>query len=468
MSARPRPRPRPRPVTSQPTAPSPPGPSSSSHATATPPPATPVDDEDEDAMFFKNRSRDMRQWNKLARKAEAEAAKIPQISDHESGDEEPRRPGRPRKHKKSETNALPEWTKMPVNAIHILSSDDEDDIEILDRIEGKTSVTKHDSKAAQNGSNKRARSRSRSITPPPALPAHIIQNARNTVQQILGITPRAPSPVYVGDESLDSIELDPELAAIAAQVQSLPRHAHSSVTPLDNGGPEHVAVRVRWKYHPLNPNGRSTIWDFKMRRHDTFHDVFDEVADLAGVILSNLFVSHNGSHVYSSATPHSLSAWADLELEGCDKVTHEYIQANKRQRSLSVQPVQDPLEVSERSRSLSPVVELSDSDSGESASGGDTFRLTLRSGKTKDVVLTVRPTTTCAAIVKAFLKKTGLADQYPTISVSPSKTKAKTKRGKGAVTAEPRLFLDGEKLDPASEIGEADLEDGDLVEVVGL
>lgn len=32
----------------------------------------------------------------------------------------------------------------------------------------------------------------------------------------------------------------------------------------------------------------------------------------------------------------------------------------------------------------------------------------------------------------------------------------------------PMLCLDGDKLNPGSEIGDADLEDGDLIEVVGL
>ncbi|EMD40094.1 hypothetical protein CERSUDRAFT_112303 [Gelatoporia subvermispora B] len=413
-------------------------------------------------MFFKNHSRDMRKWNQLTKRAEAKAQKEA-AEDDGSDAEAPRRPGRPRKYKKSGSNAaLPEWTKMPANEIHILSSD-EDSIEILDQAESKNATKSVDTASPQ----KRARSRSRSITPPPALPAHVIQNARNTVQQILGITRRAPSPTYMGDESTDTIELDPELAAIAAQVQSQAQRGDPDAARLDHGGPERVKVKVRWKCHPLNPNGRSNVWEFDMRRHDTFHRIFDEVADIASIASSSLFVSFEGSHVYGSGTPHSLGAWADLELEACDRATHEHIQANKRQRSLSVQPVQNPANVSDHERSLSPTLEESDENSVvESASGTDTFRLTLRSAKTKDVTLTVRSTTTCAAIIKAFLKKTGLADQYPGISASPSKAKAK--RGKAAAVAEPRLSLDGDKLNPASEIGDADLEDGDQVEVVGL
>jgi len=57
------------------------------------------------------------------------------------------------------------------------------------------------------------------------------------------------------------------------------------------------------------------------------------------------------------------------------------------------------------------------------------------------------------------LKSTGLSDKYPGVG------SAQTPK-KGAKI--PMLCLDGDKLDPGSEIGDADLEDGDLVEVVGL
>lgn len=82
----------------------------------------------------------------------------------------------------------------------------------------------------------------------------------------------------------------------------------------------------------------------------------------------------------------------------------------------------------------------------------------LRSAATEDSVnLTVRSTTTCGAIIKAFLKAAGLSDRYP---VPPSKGKQ--------TCAMPQLMVDGDKMTDDMEIGEADLDDGDLVEVVGL
>lgn len=180
---------------------------------------------------------------------------------------------------------------------------------------------------------------------------------------------------------------------------------------------------------------------------------------LAQVICDNLRVSYENKRVFPSATPHSLKIWSEAEL-GTTFSTFEYLQDSRRQRSLSVQPVDLGDHLRSKARAPSPIPEESDDTGAESAS--DTFRLTLRSGKTKDIVLTVRPSTACGAIVKAFLKKSGLAEQYP----EPTVEKRKGKKGKPAEG--PRLMLDGDKLDPSSEIGAADLEDGDLVEVVGL
>jgi len=108
----------------------------------------------------------------------------------------------------------------------------------------------------------------------------------------------------------------------------------------------------------------------------------------------------------------------------------------------------------------------SDADSiGDAAE--DTFKLTLRSVKTpKGIVLTVRPQTKCGAILKAYLKKAGLANEY-----LEHDTGARGRnRGRRSViiASGPRLVVDGDKLDNEVEIREADVEDGDIIEVTGL
>jgi hypothetical protein len=148
-----------------------------------------------------------------------------------------------------------------------------------------------------------------------------------------------------------------------------------------------------------------------------------------------------------------------LLTEACDKTTHEYIRTHRHQRSPS--PSFDQFGAGTDGPSRQGTQDLSDTSDAELLDSQDSqkFKLTLRSALTsKDITLTVRPTTTCGAIVKAFLKSAGLADKYPGGSGQTPK-----KAGKG-----PMLCLDGDKLEPGSEIGDADLEDGDLVEVVGL
>lgn len=113
----------------------------------------------------------------------------------------------------------------------------------------------------------------------------------------------------------------------------------------------------------------------------------------------------------------------------------------------------------------------------------------MRSALTqKDITLTVRPTTKCGAIVKAFLKKAGLIDLYPgagsdeppapPVQVPPPKKGGrKSKVTLAAETAalaaaapakDPRLCIEGDKMDNGTPIGEQDVEDGDMIEVVGL
>jgi hypothetical protein len=135
--------------------------------------------------------------------------------------------------------------------------------------------------------------------------------------------------------------------------------------------------------------------------------------------------------------------------EACDQNTWDYIRAHRHQ--------QPPKAGQSSEHSPSPE-RNSDAESEAESTGGDTLKLVLRSAATEENInLTVRPTTTCGAIVKAFLKAAGLSDQYPVTS--------KTKR---AGKAMPQLMIDGDKMADNVEISEADLDDGDLVEVVGL
>ena len=95
-----------------------------------------------------------------------------------------------------------------------------------------------------------------------------------------------------------------------------------------------------------------------------------------------------------------------------------------------------------------------ESDAGVGSGSGNKIKLIFRSAvTTRDITLTVRPTATCGAIVKAFIKHAKLD-----VDVT----------SKGRRASGPSLVVDGERLEDGYQIGDADLEDGDLVEVVGL
>jgi Ubiquitin-2 like Rad60 SUMO-like len=84
----------------------------------------------------------------------------------------------------------------------------------------------------------------------------------------------------------------------------------------------------------------------------------------------------------------------------------------------------------------------------------DKFKVVLRAHGMKEITLSVRPTTTCSKIVRAFLAVA--AKQGGKAPASPRKA------------AQVRLSIDGEKQHPDTPISNCDLEDGDLIEVVGL
>jgi len=164
-----------------------------------------------------------------------------------------------------------------------------------------------------------------------------------------------------------------------------------------------------------------------------------------------------------------MNIWTEGELDACARQTYEYMRTNNIRFSAV-----------ER-RSASPTTAAADIEDGDSDSNSDgdmsqvphgapdTFKLTLRSGKTpEDIVLAVRPSTKCGAILKAFLKKAGLADKYLEGNSKVAGQNKKGRRSMAVIAAGPHLMVDGERMNNDAEIGQADLEDGDMVEVMGL
>ena len=206
-------------------------------------------------------------------------------------------------------------------------------------------------------------------------------------------------------------------------------------------------------------------------QNDSFDEVFDETADEAGILVDSLIITYEGKRVFPSASPHGIGVWDEAVLgmfpshplhhmylprptEGYEKSTYDYMRTH---RDVTPEPSGSGFGASSpRAQSEDPSVAGSDDEDD------DKMKLTFRSAVTKSITLTVRPTTKCSVILNAFLKRAGMADK---VSISPVK---KGKKSKAGVFTGPALMVDGDKLDPDSTIGSADLEDGDLVEVVGL
>jgi len=149
-----------------------------------------------------------------------------------------------------------------------------------------------------------------------------------------------------------------------------------------------------------------------------------------------------------------------VHIDACDKTTLAYLRAN------ASAPEPDDTVIVLSDTEVPSSAASNEAQDSESDDGGETFKLILRSAlTTKDITLTVRPTTTCGAIVQAFLKKAELADKYGT----GAKKGAGSNKGKRGVPEKyPQLVIDGDKVASNVPIGDMDLDDGDMVDVVGL
>ncbi|KAJ7818531.1 hypothetical protein B0H14DRAFT_3877011 [Mycena olivaceomarginata] len=446
-AARPRPRPRARVKTADEVS------SSTDASSSFVPVVTVVDD---DAMFI--RKRNPAAWKKFTQENKAPAKQKAAHSDSEHDSDSPR----PRKQKKKSGDTAQAKINRLMSETLSDSSDSDSDIVIL----GDASSPKK--------KRKRRRSRSRSITPPPLISKQQVQLAQDIVRRTLAAqtAPRTPSPPPDADESNDTIILDPELQEIAHLAAARAHRSYSE--PVESEEPtETLEITVKWIPHPLNESGKQTETVFKLNRTDTFRDLFEAVAEDESILVESLVMSYKGVKLFSTVTPAALDLWGDAELVACDKSTWDYMRANP---TATINPTQ-VTELSDDSDDEPSLANHNTQESDvESDAGGETFKLVLQSAVTKSITLTVRPTTTCGAIVQAFLKKAGLADKYNNAAAkTPRKSLGGSSKGKKkAAAAEPpaaplpQLVIDGDKMAAHVPIGDMDLDDGDTVDVVGL
>ncbi|KAJ3825290.1 hypothetical protein EV361DRAFT_884169, partial [Lentinula raphanica] len=507
-STRPKPKPRPRPVpqTASKNA-------SASTSTAGSSSATKVTYEnvqDDDEMFMRNHGKGKEGWanlRKISKEEEQNEKKIAMDKDANSdSDDSPRQSSKSkRKREYGSPLKLPRW-QTDKELFRLLSedlpdgdTDSDDGPVIIDDDDNNNSRTKR--KRVDDST----RRRSKSITPPPAIPQYQLENAREAVRRTLGGHRHFSPEIDIALEEEDSFVYDPQLARIAQNVKSQSEvlgHTSSSVEP---SGDDTVDITVRWEPHPLNEHGKSETWGFMLNRTDNFSELFESVAEEANVLVDRVVMTYRGTRFFSSVTPQTLSIWSNAEFVACDLPTYEY----KRKRA--AEKLREETEAVAQTRNLpkqnipeSNVIDLDDDDDEvelssttydarvpsppptsqsephATTSGAhedqDKFKIVLRSAQTSsDIVLNVRSTTKCGAIVKAFLNKAGLSNNYPAIfadaaggSSTPKPKSRKSLVGVAGNIKIPGLSIDGDKVGNDTEIGVYDLEDGDMIEVVGL
>ncbi|KAG9123451.1 hypothetical protein FRC07_014919 [Ceratobasidium sp. 392] len=414
-SARPRPRPRPKPK-GLPDASVSGSPSATSGGTNTPVKSPSATDNDDDLFLRHDPNRFTATYSQQKKTRSHSPTQDVTYFNQENSEDSPESKRR-RKEMGGRSKPLPAWTYRPreVSSVPLESDDDSSGPEILD----------DDISPAPSQPLPKPKLRERSITPPPDdIKYQASSQARAVLSKLYYDDDREPSPE---GESQDAIELLPELAAIQRNVRA------TSATP-ESAQTRTVELHIRWFPHPEQPqyfeNGDRS-WAFEVPQNKAFGEVRRM---LTGLPPSLVVLRCKGRRLFDGGTPASLFAGKKLEIQAMTLATHQYYE-ERHQDPLSVPPSDDVEDVATNSREGSP------------AATENKITLRLRTGPKDNHPQTVRvlSNSTIETVIAAFLSKTG-------------------RTGMQGV----RLQIDGEDLDMDSTIADADLEDGDLVEVAGI
>lgn len=158
-----------------------------------------------------------------------------------------------------------------------MSDDEDSDTLVLDDDDSTPR-----SKRRKRVENKR-RSRSRSITPPPEIPLHQLQNTAKQIRydsfpaiivhsrdkepsQNLGLERRATSPLSDEEEDTSEPEVlvsDPELLNIVKNIRA---QSQAPQLPSESQSEDFVTLNVEWKAHPLNEFGKDQKFAYRLTR----------------------------------------------------------------------------------------------------------------------------------------------------------------------------------------------------------
>lgn len=445
----PRPRPRPRPVDKAAIPSSPiPTPSESSRASSK---KSAVEDDDDDSFFIHNKGRSLREVEERAAKVAAMTASntVEELSSDEGeSDNTTSEDGTPRPRPRSKKNAAGKKT----GASGWINQDTVAELLRQPERNVDTALDLSDEEGEQAGPSqlhsKRPRSRSRSLTPPPVLTEQERLRTQMAIRRVLEgetvapVIHAPPANLIEDDDIMEPGEepIDPSLRHIIEKVGN--RNLNRSSLGPEQTSTSFVTIRVKWIYPPGVHRPAQKQWAYNIRKTDSLRQIAENISKEMGVIPKELRLLHNGKHVYTTISPQGLGIWDEFDLDACLMSTYETMDT----RLSTPPPHKHGNDDVGSERADSPTSETSADDSNEK------FKLIVRA-ENLSLPLSVRPTTTCGKIVKAFV----------TIMV---KEKGLTVPPKKASLA--RLYVDGEKQDPNAPISDCDLEDGDMVEIIGL
>ncbi|KAH7337052.1 hypothetical protein B0J17DRAFT_707396 [Rhizoctonia solani] len=411
MSARPRPKPRPKPkVTSEP--------STSATSLETSQTKSPASNDDDDLFIRHDPNRLLYNPKKSRGKSPVRDVKY---FDNGDLDESPESKRRKKDLAPKRAKPLPSWTFQTRDpaAINVESDDDSSEPEILEDDAFKD---------VPSAPLPKPKLRERSITPPPQ---HLRYQIGNQVHELLHNLydvddDRELSPEM---ESQDAIQLLPELAAIQ-------KNARASSAAPEVEDTRSVDLHIEWIPHPTHTQPwESTLkpWDFNVPLNKPFGEVRRMLTGLPMTMQPILWC--RSKRLFDGGTPASLIAGSKLDIQAMTKTTNEYFE--ERHQIPSVTPRSDATDDHD-----GPI----GSPEG-SSTVAEKIALRLRTGPKDARPTTVRvfPDATIQTVLEAFLNKTG-------------------RTGMQGVS----LQIDGDDLEMDSTVADADLEDGDLVEVAGI
>ncbi|CAE6463980.1 unnamed protein product [Rhizoctonia solani] len=411
MSARPRPKPRPKPkVTSEP-----PTSSTSLESSRT---KSPPSNNDDDLFIRHDPNRLVYTQKKPREKSPLRDVKY---FDNGDSDESPDSKRRKKELAPKRAKPLPSWTFQPRDptATNVESDDDSSEPEILEDDAFKD---------VPSAPLPKPKLRERSITPPPQdLQYQIGNQVHELLHNLYDIDDdRELSPEM---ESQDAIQLLPELAAIQKNVR-----ASSAAPEIDDT--RSVDLHIKWIAHPTHPQpweSALTSWDFNVPLSKPFGEIRRMLTGLP--ITTQPVLRRQNRRLYDGGTPATLIAGSKLDIEAMSKTTNDYFE--ERHQIPPSAPGSDAADDHE---------DANGSQDG-SAAVAEKIILRLRTGPNDTRLTNVRvfPDATIQMVIEVFLSKTGRA-------------------GMQGVS----LQIDGDDLEMDSTVADADLEDGDLVEVAGI